>query len=490
MNMMSRNVVVGGHTDVVNPGFRVPSAHRKWPVRYASIEALAICADVAIILAAVVLTDLSHHSREGWTIADAGKAAGAAGIVAALFLSLLKAQRMHAPLKLLNARAQIRALCLSWSSTLLLLSGAVVLHGAGTELQQGPGLNFAAAGILMLITERLALKALLTKGLSEHRFAGGKALLISDQRSSGNGLRQNLAASGYHIVRQFNLPRVGASASHRLHLCSLVLRYAREIDIEDIIVETHPDRWCEIKQLIAGLKVLPVPVTLIPSVSEANLLKHPIRALGDAVGIELQSSPMTRGGRIAKRCLDLTGAALCLVVLLPLMIAVAVIIKMDSNGPILFRQRRCGFNGRDFTIYKFRTMTVLEDGPLLTQAAPADRRVTEAGRWLRQTSIDELPQLLNVLRGDMSLVGPRPHALAHDGDFDRTVALYAGRRRVKPGLTGWAQIHGFRGPTPTAACIEQRVGYDLWYIDNWSLLLDVAILLRTPAEVLRARNAF
>jgi lipopolysaccharide/colanic/teichoic acid biosynthesis glycosyltransferase len=116
--------------------------------------------------------------------------------------------------------------------------------------------------------------------------------------------------------------------------------------------------------------------------------------------------------------------------------------------------------------------------------------VTRIGKWLRRTSIDELPQLLNVLEGSMSLIGPRPHAMAHDSQFDKAVQRYAFRRRVKPGLTGWAQIHGCRGPTPTRDLIEQRVEYDLWYIDNWSLRLDFAILLRTPVEVLRARNAF
>jgi len=135
-------------------------------------------------------------------------------------------------------------------------------------------------------------------------------------------------------------------------------------------------------------------------------------------------------------------------------------------------------------------MSVLEDGFSAVQARDDDDRVTRVGKWLRRTSIDELPQLLNVLDGSMSLVGPRPHAIAHDNQFEKIVRNYALRQRVKPGLTGWAQIHGCRGPTPTAALIEQRVEYDLWYIDNWSLRLDLAILLQTPIEVARGRNAY
>jgi lipopolysaccharide/colanic/teichoic acid biosynthesis glycosyltransferase len=135
-------------------------------------------------------------------------------------------------------------------------------------------------------------------------------------------------------------------------------------------------------------------------------------------------------------------------------------------------------------------MTVMEDGETVCQATSRDSRVTRLGRWLRRASIDELPQLWNVLSGSMSLVGPRPHALAHDNEFDKVVRHYALRHHVKPGLTGWAQVHGCRGPTPTAADVRRRVEYDLWYIDNWSLGLDWLIIARTAIEILRGRNAY
>jgi putative colanic acid biosynthesis UDP-glucose lipid carrier transferase len=167
-----------------------------------------------------------------------------------------------------------------------------------------------------------------------------------------------------------------------------------------------------------------------------------------------------------------------------------VAIKLTSRGPILFRQHRLGFNGRTFQICKFRTMTVLEDGSSVVQARAVDNRVTAVGKWLRRTSLDELPQLFNVLHGSMSLIGPRPHAVAHDNQFDKLVRNYGFRQCVKPGLTGWAQIHGFRGPTPTTELIERRVECDIWYIENWSFKLDLWILLRTPYEVLRGRNAY
>jgi putative colanic acid biosynthesis UDP-glucose lipid carrier transferase len=135
-------------------------------------------------------------------------------------------------------------------------------------------------------------------------------------------------------------------------------------------------------------------------------------------------------------------------------------------------------------------MSTLEDGPTVHQAAQSDSRVTRLGKWLRRTSIDELPQMLNILNGSMSLIGPRPHALAHDNHFDKVVSNYAFRNHVKPGLTGWAQVHGYRGATPTVADIQRRVEYDLWYIDNWSLRLDCLIIIRTFLEIMRSRNAY
>jgi exopolysaccharide biosynthesis polyprenyl glycosylphosphotransferase len=169
---------------------------------------------------------------------------------------------------------------------------------------------------------------------------------------------------------------------------------------------------------------------------------------------------------------------------------VALAVRLDSPGPILFRQSRNGFNGRPFRIYKFRSMTVLEDGPVVTQATRQDSRVTRVGRFLRRSSLDELPQLFNVLKGDMSLVGPRPHAIAHDDQYTQLVAKYAFRHHVKPGITGWAQVHGLRGETPSVELMRRRVDLDLQYIANYSLILDLRILVRTVRELIRPQNAF
>jgi exopolysaccharide biosynthesis polyprenyl glycosylphosphotransferase len=192
-----------------------------------------------------------------------------------------------------------------------------------------------------------------------------------------------------------------------------------------------------------------------------------------------------------KDILDRGLASLGLVSLLPLLLVIALAVRLDSKGPALFRQTRTGRNGKPFRIYKFRTMTVQEDGAVVQQARWGDTRLTRIGRILRQTSLDELPQLLNVIWGEMSLVGPRPHALAHDEHYGREIPDYVGRFAVKPGLTGWAQVNGSRGETPTVADMRRRVELDLWYIQNRTLALDLTILARTVVdEITRRTNAY
>ena len=189
----------------------------------------------------------------------------------------------------------------------------------------------------------------------------------------------------------------------------------------------------------------------------------------------------------SKRVLDILVSCAAVIISCPVFLIAAIAIKLDSPGPIIFRQRRRGFNAQEFVIFKFRTMTVLEDGPIVTQACQNDLRVTRIGKYLRRSSFDELPQLFNVLRGDMSLVGPRPHALAHDDHYRVHIADYACRHYVKPGITGWAQVHGLRGETASLEQMANRVKLDLWYINNSSPGLDLNILLRTCLEVLRDR---
>jgi putative colanic acid biosysnthesis UDP-glucose lipid carrier transferase len=486
-NPMRRDV-----SDSVSGSGLLDQSHgvRKWPIHYDSVEPLAIVADLATIVLISVFCGLSNRLQESGTPGDISKSLGAAVLVSALFILLMKTREMYRPTKLLVLRSQIRAVCLVWISVLLLLAGAAFALKLGNEISRGTSVLFAMFGLVALIVDRGILRDIVAKGLAGRRFSGHKIILITDHPQMGASLLYTLTGLGFRVAGHFVFPPPGADSGRRERLVAKVIEHIRgSDDVHEIVVGADPSRWPELRTLVAELKVQPYPVSFVPLGTASEIFSRPSRELGNAVCVELQRGPLTSFEQALKRSIDVLFAGAALATLLPLLTLVAVAIKLDSRGPILFRQRRCGFNGRSFQIRKFRTMSVLEDGPSIIQAQFADKRVTRLGALLRRTSIDELPQLFNVLDGSMSLVGPRPHAVAHDNEFDKIVRNYAFRRRVKPGLTGWAQVHGFRGPTPTAASIERRVECDLWYIDNWSLGLDFAIILWTPLEILHGRNA-
>ena len=211
-------------------------------------------------------------------------------------------------------------------------------------------------------------------------------------------------------------------------------------------------------------------------------------------GIVLKGSlrPRTMRGwqGFAKICLDKLLSLLILIQLMPLLLVVSLLIKLDSKGPVIFKQKRHGLNNKEFWIWKFRTMTVMENGTSFKQAEKNDVRITRIGNFLRKSSIDELPQLVNVLLGDMSIVGPRPHPVALNDKFAPLIASYNYRHDVKPGLTGWAQIKGHRGPTDTLQQMQDRVKHDISYIAHWTIWSDIKIIILTPYYGLFSKNAF
>jgi len=230
-----------------------------------------------------------------------------------------------------------------------------------------------------------------------------------------------------------------------------------------------------------------------PSVVPGDVLTSAFAVQHAAIGAANVNVPSALDDNVyatLKRALDLLVAVPALFVLAPLMAVVAIAVRLDSKGSVLFRQTRLGLGGKPFDIIKFRTMTVMENGDVIRQASRNDSRVTRIGHFLRTFSLDELPQLINVLKGEMSIIGPRPHARAHDEMYGRLIDCYALRQNMKPGITGWAQVHGLRGETPTIDIMRARVDYDLWYVNNANIALDIEILFRTLLEVFRRRNAY
>ena len=246
----------------------------------------------------------------------------------------------------------------------------------------------------------------------------------------------------------------------------------------------------KLKSLIEEINFLPVRIEICLAQKELQFLKSDLSVSPSPILISLDDRPHDDWGPVIKRIMDMVFGLAFLVLVAPVMAVVALGIKLDTSGPVFFCQRRHGLNHSIMSIWKFRTMTVQEDSDSMTQARRNDPRVTRFGRFLRRTSLDELPQLFNVLSGEMSLVGPRPHALAQNLYYSERIATYAVRHKVKPGITGWAQIKGFRGNSEDIALMVARAEADIWYIRNWSILLDLKIILLTPFVVPFQKNAY
>jgi exopolysaccharide biosynthesis polyprenyl glycosylphosphotransferase len=264
---------------------------------------------------------------------------------------------------------------------------------------------------------------------------------------------------------------------------------ARSRGVDDILLLPSTRPAVILNACLDIFSLLPVSVHLDAFSDIEQIVKPKIEPVGPIVALTLSSAPVRPVAVLGKRVFDVVVALLALIVLAPVFVLFAALIKGDSAGPVFFRQRRRGYNHREFSIYKFRTMTTLDDGDHVKQACRNDPRVTRVGRVLRRWNLDELPQLLNVLKGEMSIVGPRPHAVAHDRFFETRIDRYARRLNVKPGITGWAQVNGFRGETDTDEKMSQRVAHDLHYIDNWSLAFDLYIIVLTVTSPRAFANA-
>jgi putative colanic acid biosynthesis UDP-glucose lipid carrier transferase len=245
-----------------------------------------------------------------------------------------------------------------------------------------------------------------------------------------------------------------------------------------------------IEELLKELRDTTATIYFVPNIFAFDLVQPRCVEINGMPAFSICDSPLQGMSGLWKRAFDILLASLVLLLFWPALLAVAAAIKVSSPGPVLFKQRRYGLNGEEILVYKFRSMTVWEDGPVVAQAIKRDHRVTALGGFLRRTSLDELPQILNVLEGKMSFVGPRPHAVAHNEEYRKLINGYMIRHKVRPGITGWAQVNGLRGETSTVEKMQRRIQYDLDYLKNWSLALDLRIIARTALIVLLDRNAY
>ena len=268
-----------------------------------------------------------------------------------------------------------------------------------------------------------------------------------------------------------------------------VAAYVRQHNIKMIFISQPISAQPRIRKLIDELKDTTASVYFLPDVYVFDLMQARFDTVGGMPVIAISETPFMGFNSVLKRGSDIVISLLALILLAPLMLLIALAVRLSSPGPVIFKQRRYGLYGEEIYVYKFRSMTVTDDGPVVVQAQKDDRRVTRVGGFLRRTSLDELPQFINALQGRMSIVGPRPHAVAHNEQYRKLIKGYMLRHKVKPGITGWAQVNGMRGETDTLEKMEARIRYDLDYRRSWSLWLDLWIILKTVKVVFTRENA-
>ena len=459
------------------------------------VESGVLVADIVLILTAGLVSSLAYHWVAHVSPGHVAPYAGIGVLIAANFATFMTTRQNYRLKRLILFSLQARETVLIWSGTYCLMAIAAFAMKVSSDFSRGAIILFFLGGLSALLGWRRFVATLVLKSLASSSFAQKKIIVIAEQgqTTSSHSLKE-LRRYGFAVAKTCEVSKEeiaspGFALSLRSKLAEIV-QIARSNNIEDIYILVRWSHHRIIDGIIDALAVLPVSVHLIPDESATKFLSYPIANIGDTWTAMLRRAPLTRLELAAKRFFDFSLAAAGLLTLLPLMLVTALLIKLDSRGPVFFLQKRNGFSGKTFEIFKFRTMHVQEDSPAVKQATRDDPRVTRIGRWLRKSSIDELPQLFNVIKGEMSLVGPRPHATSHNSEYEKLIANYAFRHHVKPGLTGWAQVNGYRGETQRVEQMKLRVEHDLWYINNWSPWLDLRIVIQTVLVTLRQDTAY
>jgi putative colanic acid biosynthesis UDP-glucose lipid carrier transferase len=266
--------------------------------------------------------------------------------------------------------------------------------------------------------------------------------------------------------------------------------YVKKNNIDIIYIALPPSLHIQIMKLLDDLKDTTASIYFVPNFFLSDLIQARIDEIDGMPIVAMCETPFSGFNGFIKGLSDLILASLILIIVSPLLIILAIGVKLSSPGPIIFKQRRCGLDGTEIIVYKFRSMKVAEEGDVVIQAKLNDKRVTPFGKFIRKTSLDELPQFINVLQGKMSIVGPRPHAISHNEIYRKVIKGYMVRHKVKPGITGWAQVNGYRGETETVASMKARIDYDIAYLKKWSLSLDIKIILKTVVLVFKDAKAY
>jgi len=388
---------------------------------------------------------------------------------------------------------EVRAMTLAWALVLFLLFAFAFTTKMGIQFSRGWIGVWSLLGWVVLISGRILLRVGL-RWLRSHGYNQRRIVIVGGEGLGEEVARRLLVSPwiGLQVVGFFNAsPGVPQPGVPVLGGLLDVADYVAKERIDQVWIALPLKEQDKVESLLYALRHSAVDIRFVPDIFGFRLLNHSVTEVAGFPVMNLSITPMVGVNRLVKALEDRLLALLILLLISPLMLLIALGVKLTSPGPVLFKQKRLGWDGQPFKVYKFRSMVVhQEEGGQLTQASKGDARATPFGAFLRRTSLDELPQFFNVLRGTMSIVGPRPHAIEHNEQYKDLVDDYMLRHKVKPGITGWAQVNGWRGETDTLEKMRKRVEYDLYYIENWSLWFDLRIILLTVFKGFINKNAY
>jgi undecaprenyl-phosphate glucose phosphotransferase len=420
-----------------------------------------------------------------------------ATIMAAL-LTLIVFPRVHVHRlwRGISIRHHVHALAMAWLAVGVILITIAFTTKTSAAFSRAWMILWMITGFSALLTVRVVISH--TASFIGQKGWNQRKIIIIGEGRLAQDLAQRLATSPWLGLQVVAIMDFWNEKSHSYtqgpngqNDLSQLSKFVDKEHIDEVWVAPSLRVEQHVRSVLYALRDSTVPVRFVPDVFGVHLLNYNVTTVAGFPVLDLLPSPMVGMNRVLKAIEDRVLALVILLLLTPLLVMLAIGVRLSSPGPIIFRQRRHGWDGQPFTLYKFRTMTVhTEAYDRIIQARRTDFRVTRFGALLRRTSLDELPQLVNVLQGHMSIVGPRPHALYHTEYYKESIEWYMQRHKVKPGMTGWAQVNGWRGETDTLEKMKKRLEHDLYYIHNWSLLLDVKIILLTLFQGFFHENAY
>ncbi|AMJ61031.1 undecaprenyl-phosphate glucose phosphotransferase [Bosea sp. PAMC 26642] len=450
--------------------------------------------DAVTVLTIVFATSLVYHLVAYEAAVDLRITSELAVMITAIFVFTNVMQGRYQLTHYLSTKGQIASAFFVWTVTMVAFV-AIIFLAKIDQYSRAVVLATYLSGVPLVALARSVMVRTISMASKTGRITTERIFLIGREPDVMSFVSRHqpwnigFAIADVALLRSNDARRINDPAAALAADLAAAATRCRQLRPDAVFIALPWSDQETIDACIDAFMNLPVAIHLAPERIMDRFDNPHIVRVGSLASLRLTRPALSGLEVAAKRIFDVVAATALLIVIAPVLALIAVLIKLDSAGPVLFQQRRHGFNQQTFRIFKFRSMTTTDDGDVIRQATQNDVRITRIGKVLRRFNLDELPQLLNVIAGQMSLVGPRPHALAHDHEFQRKIALYARRHNVKPGITGWAQVNGLRGETDTDDKMARRIAYDHWYIDNWSFWLDIAILVRTVISRKAYRNA-